>query len=32
LLIDANGKILWKSQGVANKANIAAIKKIILTK
>jgi len=29
LLIDANGKILWKSQGVANKTNIAAVKKII---
>ena len=29
LLIDANGKILWKVEGVANKANIAAVKKII---
>jgi hypothetical protein len=28
-LIDDNGKILWKSQGVAKKTNIAAVKKII---
>jgi len=32
LLIDVNGKILWKVEGVSNKANISAIKKIILTK
>jgi hypothetical protein len=32
LLIDDSGKILWKAEGVANNANVAAIKKIILTK
>lgn len=30
LLIDSSGKILWKAEGVANKANVAAVKKIIL--
>jgi len=32
LLIDASGKILWKAEGIANKTNIEAAKKIILTK
>jgi len=32
LLIDANGKILWKAEGVSNETNIIDIKKIILTK
>jgi hypothetical protein len=32
LLIDASGKILWRSEGIANGSKIAAIKKIILTK
>lgn len=32
LLIDANGKILWKSEGIAKNANIAAVKKMILTR
>jgi hypothetical protein len=32
LLIDASGKILWKAEGVADKTNVADVKKIILTK
>ena len=32
LLIDSNGKILWKTEGIANNANIATVKKIILTR
>lgn len=32
LLIDNSGKILWKEEGVANNDNVAAVKKIILTK
>jgi len=31
LLIDAGGKILWKEEGVASDADVAAVKKIILT-
>lgn len=32
LLIDASGKILWKSEGIAKNDNIAAVKKMILTR
>jgi len=32
LLIDDNGKILWRAEGVANNVNVAAVKKIILAK
>ena len=32
LLIDNSGKILWRAEGVANKANVAAVRKISLSK